>query len=800
MHVAKLRRAPACVSLVFLWSVAVATAAPMVKSIATPPPGEYGVGSTTSIGLLFDEAVLVTGVPSVEVHIGAMTRQFVYDPSIFSGSASVQVNFRYQLQAGDDGTLNVTGPISLNGGTIKAKDGTDAQLTFTPAADPRVIYDATPPPAPVISISPASPNSEQAFTLSGTAEPGSTVFFRAGSAGSAVADASGNWSLTFGPRAAGTYTYAAAARDRAGNVSAASNLSFTVQPETPPPGAPVVTGLTLPADRYYGEGTVRNDPHEMYITVNFNARVIVTGAPTLALKVGSALRMSGAPRSANTGLGFTSITFPYVPLYTDDGSLTVTGPIMLNGGTIKSESGADASLSFASVDAPGVIIDLVSPAYPTVTGLSPRSPTPDQSFTLSGTAEPFCTVGVSNEPQAPTAPVDANGNWSLTFPPRATGTYTLLIYTRDRANNTSYPPISSGGTPVTVTVQTTPTGGPPITTPPTNRLGTAGSSVTIIAGSVAPNATYQWNYNGAAIAGATNATLTVDNLAPGHTGLYSVVASDSGGSTLSPPAALGLLTDQKVLGAGQEVGSNIVHPNGNVYDQTLLTGSAVTLTADPGQVSRASWVDMNNEIVQVEFSGAGTLSIVLAVPSGPAPAQNYNQPGVAYMKGHAGLVITGANRSTNVSIFSVGRMTAVNQAIFRDDVNYEGVANLAFLAILSDDGGFGGIRAGNANFWSTRGVTGIFAPRVHFYGPVYLCEITATEDATPMLLLGSASDTRITGGDLLQTNGRAVQVSGLTQLRFTAGSTSDGQILPALACRGRLEDNSHDVTAQVAAQ
>jgi hypothetical protein len=567
------------------------------------------------------------------------------------------------------------------------------------------------------------------------------------------------------------------------------------------PAAPVVTGITV-ADGYYGESTVRNAPHEMYITINFSERVTVTGAPTLALKVGSAQRMSAPPHSANTGAAFTSVAFPYVPLATDDGSLTVTGPIVLEGGsTIKGADGTDASLSFAPAEKPGVIIDQVAPAHPVITGLAPRWPSPDQSFTLSGTAEPFCTVSVSNEAQPPSTVVDANGNWSLTFPPRAVGTYTLLLYTRDRANNTSYPPISTGGTPISITVQSAPSAGPPITSPPLSRTGAAGSSVTLAAGTVAPGVTYQWHYNGAPIAGATNSTLTIDSLAPGRTGLYSVIATDNGGTTLSLPAILGLASGVKLIGDGDEVGANILHPNGNIYDQTLLTGSAVTLTADRGQVSRASWIDLNNEIIQVEFSGAGALSIVLAAPSGPAPAQNYNQPTVSYMRGHAGLVITGADETTNLSIFNVGRLTAVNQAIFRDDVHYEGVASLAFVAILSPGniGTFGGLRAGNANFWATQGVTGIYAPRVHFTGPVYVCEITATEDATPMLLLGAATDARITGGDLQQTNGRAVQVSGLTQLRFTGGMTSQGEPLQALPCRARLEDDGRDVTAQLVA-
>jgi hypothetical protein len=549
------------------------------------------------------------------------------------------------------------------------------------------------------------------------------------------------------------------------------------------PAAPAIMRVTPPDPGIYGRRFI-------FVSVNFNAQVTVTGSPSIGVRIGSTdVEFHGGFVSPNG----TEVLFSY-EIGTgpnDNGPLTITGPIRLNGGTIKGIDGTDAALGFTPVDAPSVIFDTTPPPAPVIGGVTPPSPTTEQSFTFSGTTEPGTSVVVIRGADSRGAVVDANGNWSATFSPLPEGTYQFTALARDQAGNGS--PTSSA----TVTVQPTPTGRPTITSQPTSRTAAMGSPVTFSTATSAANATYQWQYNGAPIGGATSRTLTIDSTTPDRTGLYTAVVTDSGSFTLSAPAILGLTSDVKLLGAGQEVGSNIVHPNGNVYDQALLQGSAITLTADPGQVSRASWIGLSDEIVQAEFSGAGALSIVLTVPSGPAPARNYNQPDVAYMRGHAALIITGANETTNVSVFSVGRLTAVNQSIFRDDVAYEGVANLAYIAILSSNGNFGGIRAGNANFWSTRGHTGIYAPGVHFNGPVYVCEITATEEAIPVLMLGSATDTKIAGGDLLQTNGRAVQVSGLTQLRFVSGMTSAGQELPALACRGRLEENGQDVTARV---
>src|SRR4051812_41397053 len=140
------------------------------------------------------------------------------------------------------------------------------------------------------------------------------------------------------------------------------------------------------------------------------------------------------------------------------------------------------------------------------------------------------------------------------------------------------------------------------------------------------------------------------------------------------------------------------------------------------------------------------------------------------MKGHPSIVITGANETTNVSVFSVGRATAVNQALFRSDVTYDGMADVAFIAIASTNGKFGGVRTANASYFSSGAYTGIYAPGVEFTGPVFIGDISASGTATPVIVLGSASDVRITGGDLQQANNRPVEASGFTRLQMTAGT------------------------------
>jgi hypothetical protein len=92
----------------------------------------------------------------------------------------------------------------------------------SPASAMRVIQvDTMAPAAPVITAPIAS--SGPSFTLSGTAETGSTVeVLENGSSRGTVAVSNGTWSKTFTGVPAGTPTFTAKATDLAGNVSVIS--------------------------------------------------------------------------------------------------------------------------------------------------------------------------------------------------------------------------------------------------------------------------------------------------------------------------------------------------------------------------------------------------------------------------------------------------------------------------------------------------------------------------------------------------------------------------------------------------
>lgn len=262
-----------------------------------------------------------------------------------------------------------------------------------------------------------------------------------------------------------------------------------------------------------------------------------------------------------------------------------------------------------------------------------------------------------------------------------------------------------------------------------------------------------------------------------------------------------------VSGDAIEVVSNITHPNGNVYDQVLLTGECATLQSDPGQGTRISFVDINDDIVQIEFAGRGRLTIVLiggAIPS--APATKYNQPNVSYVRGLASLNITSSDATTYVSAFTVGRVTATMAHVIRDDMTYDGIADLALLTIVADPSSpagslFGGIQMANVAFSARSGDTGIHAPSVQVQEVVRICDITAFDSAIPKLWFGPDSKfgaVSVAGGDLEQPNGRAIQIHfgssvGVATIigpgkpsivSMAAGQTSAGVILPAQPLRG----------------
>lgn len=263
------------------------------------------------------------------------------------------------------------------------------------------------------------------------------------------------------------------------------------------------------------------------------------------------------------------------------------------------------------------------------------------------------------------------------------------------------------------------------------------------------------------------------------------------------PLVLAPQTSDGASGVVTLVESDIHHPNGNIYDQYLLTGPSAQIHAMSGKVARISYRDLSEDIVQVEFSGHGALTIELENFSGPGKPPNYNQD-VDYMKGHARIFVSDADETTNVSVFSVGRINAVKQELFKSEVTYDGVADIALLAIHSRNGRFGGVWMGNASIWDNGDITGLWAPETDFLGPIIVGNISGSDEASAGLFLRSAASVKITGGSLAQPNAKPIAVQGTPALQFTAGTTSQGAELPEQKNAARFVRDGGDVTSQMA--
>ena len=106
------------------------------------------------------------------------------------------------------------------------------------------------------------------------------------------------------------------------------------------------------------------------------------------------------------------------------------------------------------------------------------------------------------------------------------GTYTVTV-------SNSAGSVTSSPAPLSLT------GPPQIVAQPSNTGSFAGgtTSVTVTATGSAP-LTYQWSFGGAAIEGATGATLTLADIATSQTGTYTVTISNAQGSVTSDPATV----------------------------------------------------------------------------------------------------------------------------------------------------------------------------------------------------------------------------------------------------------------------
>lgn len=225
---------------------------------------------------------------------------------------------------------------------------------------------------------------------------------------------------------------------------------------------------------------------------------------------------------------------------------------------------------------------------------------------------------------------------------------------------------------------------PVITAQPADQAVAPGAAVTftVVATSSEP-ASYQWRKDGAAIAGATSATLLIADVRAVAAGRYDVVVANSAGSVTSRAAILSLLTSRLLnvsvrssAGTGDRtliVGFRI---EGTGTKQVLLRGVGPTLAqlnvlgalADPqlrlfdgdGRQTQQNDDWGGGESIAAAFTRAGAFALprdskdaamLVSLPSGPGTAHvtSTSGTGVALIEAYDADASSGAARFVNVS-------------------------------------------------------------------------------------------------------------------------------------------------------
>ncbi|MFX0219568.1 Ig-like domain-containing protein [Pseudomonas aeruginosa] len=509
-----------------------------------------------------------------------------------------------QTTADANGNWSFTPSTPLPDGTVVNVVARDAAGNSSPPAS--VTVDAVAPATPTVDPS-------NGTTLSGTAEPGSSVTLTDGNGnpiGQVTADGSGNWTFTPSTPLPNGTVVNATATDPSGNAS--SPASVTV--DAVAPATPVVNpsnGTTLSGTAEPGATVTLTDGNGNPIgQVTADGSGNWSFTPTTPLPNGTVVNATATDASGNTSPG-SSVTVdsvaPATPVVNPSNGTTLSGTaepgttVTLtdgNGnpiGQVTADGSGNWSFTPSTPLADGTVVNATAtdPAgntsgqgSTTVDGVAPATPTVNLSngSSLSGTAEPGSTVILTDGNGNPIAEVtaDGSGNWTYTpSTPIANGTVVNVV-AQDAAGN------SSPGASVTVDSQAP---AAPVLNPSngTTLSGTAepGATVTLTDGNGNPigQVTADGSGNWSFTPGTPLANGTVVN----------ATASDPTGNTSAPAST----TVDSVAPAAP-----VVNPsNGAEISGTAEPGATVTLTDGSG-----------NPIGQVTADGSGNWSFTPSTP------------------------------------------------------------------------------------------------------------------------------------------------------------------------------------------
>ncbi|MCW8363476.1 Ig-like domain-containing protein, partial [Pseudomonas aeruginosa] len=513
-----------------------------------------------------------------------------------------------EVTADGSGNWTYTPSTPIANGTVVNVVAQDAAGNNSPGAS--VTVDSQAPAAPVI-------NPSNGITISGSAEPGSTVTLTDGNGNSiaqVTADGSGSWTFTPSTPLANGTVVNATATDPTGNTSAPASTTV----DSVAPAAPVVN----PSNGAEISGTAEPGASVTLTDGNGNpiGQVIADGSgnwsftPTTPLADGTVVNATATDAAGNTS-GQASVTVdgvaPATPTVNLSNGSSLTGSAEPNStvtltdgnGNPIAEVTADGSGNWTYTPstpiANGTVVNVVArdaagnsspPATVTVDSSAPPAPVinPSNGTTISGTAEAGASVTLT----------DGNGN-------------PIGQVTADGSGNWSYSPATplANGTVIVATA--------------TDPTGNTGPQAATTVDSVAPPAPLVNPSNGATISGTAEAGAKVI-LTDGNGNPIGETTADGNGNwsfTPGTPLANGTVVNAVAQDPAGNTGpqgsttvdsvappSPVVNPsNGNVINGTAEPGSTITLTDGNG-----------NPIGQVSADGSGnwTFSPASQLPNG----------------------------------------------------------------------------------------------------------------------------------------------------------------------------------------
>ncbi|HCR1841582.1 Ig-like domain-containing protein [Enterobacter kobei] len=454
----------------------------------------------------------------------------IYDNGVVVGTTTVLPNGTWSIRPDGplpDGAHSITVVETDAAGNQSAAS---APITFT--------VDTTPPLAPGNLVV-----SNDGGSISGTAEPGSTVTIRDGNVilGTSVADSEGNFTLTLTPPKLNGETLTANATDAAGNTGPATAAAA---PDTTPPQTPVIVSVIDDVQATTGPVGQNGLTNDRAPTLNG------TGEPGSTITISNGSDILGTVNVPSSGLwSFT----PPVPL--PNGTYVLTATATDAAGNPSGQSNAwTITVDGTAPDAP-VITQVVDDAPGgTLGSLNLNDTTNDATPTLSGTAEANATVTIRADGVViGTTVADGLGAWSFTpSTPLGEGPHALTAVATDAAGNTSGVSNSWGliidsvapATPViTQVVDDAPEGLGAL-----NPNGSTNDTTPTLNGTAEPGSTVTIRLDGAdlvTVPVGSNGTWTYTPTAPLGEGphTFTVVATDAAGNTSLPSTGFNIIVD-----------------------------------------------------------------------------------------------------------------------------------------------------------------------------------------------------------------------------------------------------------------